>query len=100
LYVWIWRKLPFSWPWKIVQCTVLILSVVALLWFVAFPWAEPILPFDDVQVSTDGGDGGDGGVDGPAAPEVSSTSSASSTEDPHDLPYSDESNNPHPTRSR
>jgi hypothetical protein len=25
-------------------------GVVAFLWFLAFPWAEPLLPFDDVQV--------------------------------------------------
>ena len=26
-------------------------AAMALLWFFVFPWAEPLLPFDDVQVS-------------------------------------------------
>ena len=30
--------------------SLLVAAVAALLWFVVFPWAEPLLPFDDVQV--------------------------------------------------
>ena len=42
----------------------LVAATVALLWYVAFPWAEPLLPFDDVQVESgvpaDPGGGGPG----------------------------------------
>ncbi len=37
----------------------LFLAVVALLFFVIFPWAEPFLPFDQVEV---GGADRSGGV--------------------------------------
>jgi hypothetical protein len=48
MYVWIWRHLPGPLAAKIVEVVLLILAVVALLFFVVFPWAEPYLPFDRV----------------------------------------------------
>lgn len=50
MYSWIWRTLPGPTMAKIVGCLVLFLAVTALLFFVIFPWAEPYLPFDQVQV--------------------------------------------------
>ena len=54
MYAWIWRKLPFGLPGKLIGSVLLATATVALLWFVVFPWAEPLLPFDDVQVTQDG----------------------------------------------
>ena len=48
MYAWIWRHLPGPLPAKLVQSVVLVAAVVALLLFVVFPWAEPLLPFDEV----------------------------------------------------
>jgi hypothetical protein len=89
--------LPFERTGKIISSVVLALAATALLWFVVFPWAEPILPFDDVQVSTDGGEPGelDPGDVTVVTPPPSATVTPS---DEHDLPYSDVSNNPVPTR--
>jgi hypothetical protein len=53
MYAWIWRHLPFGRPGKIVGSALLIVATLAVLWFWVFPAAEPLLPFDDVQV-TDG----------------------------------------------
>ena len=50
MYVWIWRKLPGGLPGKVVGSVILVLAVVALLFLVVFPWAEPRLPFNDVTV--------------------------------------------------
>jgi hypothetical protein len=89
MYAWIWHHLPFGRPGKILGSLLLTGLVVALLWYVVFPWAEPLLPFDDVQVTEDGGapvddDPGGAGVEDPAGDE-------------HDLPYSTETNNPIPS---
>ena len=51
MYAWIWRHLPFGIVGKLVGSTVLVLAAVMALWFLAFPALEPLLPFDDVQVS-------------------------------------------------
>jgi hypothetical protein len=51
VYTWIWRKLPGGTTGKIVGATVLFLAVVALLFFVVFPWVEPRLPLNDVTVN-------------------------------------------------
>lgn len=50
MYGWIWHHLPGN-KWVRALCsTGLVLAVAALLWFVVFPWAEPFLPFDDVNL--------------------------------------------------
>lgn len=46
MYGWIWRHLPGPTAAKLVQALVLFLAVVALLFFVVFPWLEPMLPID------------------------------------------------------
>jgi len=51
VYTWIWRHLPGRTPAKAVAALVLVLAVCALLLFVVFPWAEPLLPFTDVTVT-------------------------------------------------
>ncbi|MEJ3742471.1 hypothetical protein WEI85_04140 [Actinomycetes bacterium KLBMP 9797] len=90
MYAWIWRHLPFRpWPAKLLTSLVLLAGVTALLWFVVFPWAEPLLPFDDVQVEQDSGVPADPGI----VPDVSSSVPA----DEHDIPYEIESNNPEPS---
>ncbi len=50
MYVWIWRHLPGPLGAKVVQATVLVLAVAALLLFVIFPWIEPHLWFTQVTV--------------------------------------------------
>ena len=50
MYAFIWRKLPFGLVGKLTGSVLLVAATVALLWFVAFPWAEPLLPFNDVTV--------------------------------------------------
>jgi hypothetical protein len=54
MYGWLWRTLPGNTALKALQSLVLLVGVLALLWFVVFPWAEPLLPFGDVTV--DGAD--------------------------------------------
>jgi len=50
MYGFIWRILPGGRVAKTVQALILIAAVVALLWYVVFPWLEPRLPFNDVTV--------------------------------------------------
>jgi hypothetical protein len=50
VYVWIWRHLPGNALAKAFGSFLLFLGVVALLFFVVFPWVEPRLPFNDVTV--------------------------------------------------
>jgi len=90
MYAWIWRKLPGG-VWAKVTCSlVLVTAVGALLWYVVFPWATPLLPFDDVQVEA--GTGEDAGTTIPGEEDVD--------EGPDELPYSTTSNQPHPDSSR
>ena len=92
MYAWIWRKLPFGVPGKLIGSVLLAGVAVTLLWFVVFPWAEPLLPFDDVQVTegdfTDGDPTG-GPVDGGGEPGGGDL-------DEFELPYDTETNNPVP----
>jgi len=50
MYGLLWRLLPGPWPVRLVLFLLLVVAAVALLWFVIFPWAEPLLPFGDVTV--------------------------------------------------
>lgn len=88
MYAWIWRRLPFGLPGKLAGSVLITTAVAALLWYVVFPWAEPLLPFtgSDVQVTQDGGDpaGGDSVEGDPGMGD-------------HDLPYATTTNNPHPS---
>ena len=92
MYAWLWRKLPYGLPGKITGALFLSGLLVTLLWFVVFPWAEPILPFDDVQVGDDYGTSTQNdpvGGDGTPIPGG----------DEHAIPYDTETNNPEPTAS-
>jgi hypothetical protein len=92
MYAWIWRKLPGGIWGKTVGSLGMIAATGALLWYVVFPWATPLLPFDDVQVGT--GTEQQGPAGGNA--DVTSTDSPDH-EGPEDIPYSTESNQPHPS---
>jgi hypothetical protein len=48
MYAWIWRHLPGPFAVRLTLATLLALGFVALLMFVVFPWAEPLLPFNNV----------------------------------------------------
>jgi hypothetical protein len=78
---------------KLASSIVLALTVGSLLWYVVFPWATPLLPFDDVQVSTGTNQGGPAQQDPNAV--VPGDEGA-----PDELPYNEHSNNPKPTPSR
>jgi len=51
VYGWLWRHLPGGPLVRALTALVLLLAVIALLFLVVFPWAEPRLPFQDVTVS-------------------------------------------------
>jgi hypothetical protein len=50
VYSWLWRIFPGGVVGKFLCSLVLLAAVVALLWFVVFPWIDPLLPFNDVTV--------------------------------------------------
>ncbi|GIE96383.1 hypothetical protein [Paractinoplanes rishiriensis] len=93
MYAWIWRKLPFGLWGKLTGSLGLVAATGLLLWYVVFPWATPLLPFDDVQV----GSGTEQQT--PADPNDPNvvTSDHPDSEAPDEIPYSTESNAPHPT---
>ncbi len=93
MYAWIWRRLPFGVPGKLAGSVVLVAAVGALLWYVVFPWATPLLPFDDVQVGTGTQQVGDPAGQSPDA-VIPGEEDA-----PDEIPYSVESNDPHPSAS-
>ncbi|MFE9204076.1 hypothetical protein [Micromonospora sp. NPDC007230] len=89
MYGWIWRKLPFGLAGKLAGSVLLTAAAVALLWFVVFPWAEPLLPFDDVQVTQESGVPGEDSGGELNDPGV--------TPSHEEIPYSTETNNAPPT---
>lgn len=83
MYAWVWRRLPFGLPGKLIGSLLLITGTVALLWYVVFPWAEPYLPpYDDVQVTQN-----DGSVPGDLGPDSDLNPDTGDPGDGHDLPY-------------
>ncbi|SNY63253.1 hypothetical protein [Paractinoplanes atraurantiacus] len=90
MYAWIWRKLPFGFWGKLSTSLGLIAATTALLWYVVFPWATPLLPFDDVQVGTGTEQQG---------PDPNAVDSDSPDGADDEIPYSTESNAPHPSES-
>jgi hypothetical protein len=50
MYVWIWRHLPGGIAGRLLGSLVLLAGALALLFYVAFPWAERRLPFNHVTV--------------------------------------------------
>jgi hypothetical protein len=51
MYALIWRLLPGPFAAKLAGAVLLVAAVLALLFFVVFPWVEPRLPFNDVTAS-------------------------------------------------
>ncbi len=92
MYAWIWRRLPFGLPGKVVGSVLLVSAVVAVLWFWAFPTAEPLLPFDDVNVTEQQSPGGGSGRPGPAGVDPSESLPPDDV-----IPYSTEENQPPPS---
>ncbi|GAB1688312.1 hypothetical protein [Krasilnikovia sp. M28-CT-15] len=89
MYGWIWRKLPGGLWGKLTGSIVLTAAVGTLLWYVVFPWATPLLPFDDVQVGTEQTQQDPNAVPGADDPGLG----------PDDIPYSTHSNEPAPSPS-
>lgn len=51
MYAWIWRHLPGGTTQvRALVALGLIVAIVAMLWFLAFPWTETHLRFDDGTV--------------------------------------------------
>lgn len=50
MYGWIWRHLPGPLVVRLFTAIALLITIVAVLLFVVFPWLEPQLPFNDVSV--------------------------------------------------
>ncbi|MGA3526748.1 hypothetical protein [Melissospora conviva] len=84
MYSWIWRHLPFGLAGKLIGTLLLATAALALLWFIVFPWAEPLLPFDDVQVTQDGYETGDSDFDLPGDGPNPDTGESG---DEHAIPY-------------
>ncbi|MEZ0064127.1 hypothetical protein ABIA32_000105 [Streptacidiphilus sp. MAP12-20] len=55
MYGFLWRKLPGSAPVRALQCLLLFLAAVFVLFQFVFPSVEPLLPFGDVTVNGTGG---------------------------------------------
>lgn len=53
MYAWLWRHLPGGFAGRLVSSLLLLAGVLALLFFVVFPFVEPRLPFQDVTVEDD-----------------------------------------------
>ena len=54
MYGWIWSRLPGSTLVRALLSLLLFLVAVAVLFTWVFPWAEPLLPFNDVTVNNTG----------------------------------------------
>ena len=93
MYAWIWRKLPFGLWGKLTGSLVLVMTVGALLWYVVFPWATPLLPFDDVQVGTGTEQGG------PAQRDPNVPGGEDAQLGPDEIPYNEHTNDPVPSAS-
>ncbi|BEP13189.1 hypothetical protein acdb102_15000 [Acidothermaceae bacterium B102] len=50
MYVWIWRTLPGNWAAKLAGSLLLLAGAVALLLLLVFPFVEPRLPWNNVNV--------------------------------------------------
>src|SRR3954453_21326356 len=93
MYAWIWRKLPFGVWGKLTGSLALLAATGVLLWYVVFPWATPLLPFDDVQVGSDT-------QQGPAQEDPNAVHSGNRDEGPDTIPYNTQSNAPAPTSTK
>ncbi|MBM9505920.1 hypothetical protein [Actinacidiphila acididurans] len=60
MYGWIWRHLPGNGWMRAFISLMLILAIVYILFQYVFPWAEPLLPFNDVTVDNNSTTGTNG----------------------------------------
>jgi len=51
MYSWLWRMLPGRFGSKFVTLVLVVALVVAVLWYLVFPWAALHLPIDRVGVT-------------------------------------------------
>jgi cytoskeletal protein RodZ len=93
MYAWIWRKFPGNVWSKLSMSVVLVAAVGSLLWYVVFPWATPLLPFDDVQVG-DTSQIDPNSVDQDATVPSYAPSPEPDASAPDAIPYSTTSNQP------
>lgn len=68
MYGLIWRILPGPWFLKLVLFLGLVAAAAYGLWFHAFPWADPYLPFNDVTVEGGAGGGDEADSEGGGVP--------------------------------
>jgi hypothetical protein len=50
VYVWIWRTLPGNWAAKLAGTLLLLAGALAVLFLLLFPFVEPRLPWNNVNV--------------------------------------------------
>jgi hypothetical protein len=50
VYVWIWRTLPGNWAAKLAGSLLLLAGALAVLFLLVFPFVEPRLPWNNVNV--------------------------------------------------
>ena len=50
MYVWIWRTLPGNWAAKLAGSLLLLAGALAVLFLLVFPFVEPRLPWNNVNV--------------------------------------------------
>jgi hypothetical protein len=50
MYAWVWRHLPGPWPVRLVIFLILILGIMAALFFWVFPWVEETFDINRVTV--------------------------------------------------
>ena len=50
MYAWMWRHLPGPTPVRVLLALTLVALVVVVLFAAVFPWAEAVLPGQDVVV--------------------------------------------------
>jgi hypothetical protein len=56
VYGWIWRKLPYGVPGKLVGLALALAGIGGILWYGVFPIVDRYLPNNGVQVIQPGGD--------------------------------------------
>ena len=55
MYRYLWDRMPFGRPGRVFGMALLLVGVAGLLWYLVFPAVDPLLPFNDVQVTAPSG---------------------------------------------
>jgi hypothetical protein len=66
VYGWIWNRLPWGLPGKIIGSLALAAGAFALLWFAVFPAIRPMMPWSNVDVGGTTVENEESGDDDPA----------------------------------